>query len=247
MILRVLSTGSVGNAYLLEAGGQVLLLDAGIPLQRIIKALDRPSAMVGCVVTHEHQDHCKSVVKLLERGIPVALSEGTWEAIKPEGTFLSPWRVKRESFCMGDFTVLPFGVQHDAEEPLGFLIRFEPTQETFLYVTDTYYLHYTFPGVNYWMIECNYCDETLDDQYHSETISLQMRGRLRKSHLSLNRLLDIIKANDMRSTSSMILCHLSDARSDEGKMVHDVQEALPEAHVYAAHAGDTYELNRTPF
>lgn len=52
--------------------------------------------------------------------------------------------------------MLPVKTEHDAKEPLGFLIYSRTTREKLLFATDTYYIRYRFPGLTHIMIECNY-------------------------------------------------------------------------------------------
>lgn len=56
MKLTCLSTGSQqGNCYLLEHGGEVLILDAGIDAKKIKAGLNwNLGGMQGVVVTHAH-------------------------------------------------------------------------------------------------------------------------------------------------------------------------------------------------
>lgn len=249
MRLRVIGTGSAGNAYLLETdGGNTLLLDAGVSLRDITAALEKPSSLQACLVTHEHMDHAKAAGKLLERGVPVLMSKGTGKALgNALGSTAFVSVSANQAYRIGDvFTILPFAAEHDAAEPLGYLIRDDQTGEMLLYATDTYYLRNTFPPVHYWLIECNYCTETLDAQFTAGTLPLAMRGRLIHSHMSLNRLLDVFRANDLRRARKIILCHLSDQRSDEKRMVEEVR-ALTGVDTIAAHAGNVIDLKETPF
>ena len=80
MKLYILGSSSKGNCYLLqsEKTGEVLILEAGINLQEVKKALNfNLSSIVGCCITHEHGDHAKYVLQYLEARIPVRMSEGT--------------------------------------------------------------------------------------------------------------------------------------------------------------------------
>lgn len=55
MRLRVLSSGSQGNCYLLEADTETLILDCGIPIKDIKIGLDFDLRRVsGVLVTHSH-------------------------------------------------------------------------------------------------------------------------------------------------------------------------------------------------
>lgn len=246
MRLKVLSTGSKGNCYLLQDEDRTLILDAGLPIRRIMEGIDNPGSIVGCLVTHEHMDHAKGMCDLARRGIRVYASAGTWQAVN-DFWIWSQIRVSSgDCFRFGGFTVAAFKTEHDAAEPLGFLIRNDMSGEVILYATDTYYLRRTFPGVHYWLVECNYCDDLLDGMMLDGALSLELRNRLKKSHLSLDRLKQALSVNDLSVTRKIILCHLSDARSDEKRMVHDIL-ALTGIETVAADDGMEIPLELTPF
>jgi glyoxylase-like metal-dependent hydrolase (beta-lactamase superfamily II) len=55
VLLDVISSCSTGNAYILTAGADKLMLDCGVSWKRIQKALNfKLSDVVGCLITHEH-------------------------------------------------------------------------------------------------------------------------------------------------------------------------------------------------
>ena len=56
MLLGVNSTGSTGNSYYIKAdNGEILLLDAGIPVADIKRGIDYDiGSVVACIVTHKH-------------------------------------------------------------------------------------------------------------------------------------------------------------------------------------------------
>lgn len=246
MILKVLSTGSIGNCYLLQDEDRTLILDAGLPIRMIIEGIDNPRSIVGCLITHEHMDHAKAMCDLAKRGIRVYASRGTWRAVTENPIWSGISVMPGSSFSFGGFTVKPFLTEHDAAEPLGFLIRNDMTGEVILYATDTYYLRHTFPGVHYWLIECNYCDDLVDQMLFDGELNLELRNRLKKSHLSLDRLKEALIVNDLSVTRNIILCHLSDVRSDEERMVHEV-EALTGIPTVAADRGMVIPLELAPF
>lgn len=227
MRLKVLSTGSHGNVYLLQDGDEILILDAGLPIRRIIDAIDNPENVVGCLVTHEHGDHSKAAYDLAKRGIKVYASAGTWAAIQGDKPRLwsQCYAYKNWSVGLGRYQVFPFPTEHDAAEPMGFVIRNNATNEKLLYATDTFFLRNTFPGMHYWLVECNYCEDQLDRMLYDGLIDIELRNRLKKSHMSLGRLKEALAANDLSVTRKIVLCHLSDQRSDERRMVSEIQEA----------------------
>lgn len=251
MELQVIGTGSSGNSYLLRAGGekgQALLLDAGLPAMQIIRAVKGWRRVVGCLITHEHLDHAKSAEEIAKYGIRTYATQGTIEAIPRIGRLTQLIRAQTlRSFEIGDFTVMAFETEHDAAEPCGWLIRYEPTGETALYATDTYYLRHTFPGIHYWIVECNYVESIMQEQLEAGEVAEALRGRLIKSHMSLRRLCEALEANDLTETRAVVLVHLSDERSDEAMMVKTISQITGTRDVWAAEAGKSYRLQLTPF
>lgn len=119
-----LSSGSRGNALLVEAGDTLLMVDCGLPLKTVrarMRALDRdPGDLAALVVTHEHGDHMGGVARLAARyDIPVAMTPGTCQAsgFRGELQLINCHRL----FELGAFSVQPFPVPHDAREPCQFV------------------------------------------------------------------------------------------------------------------------------
>lgn len=246
MKLYVVGTGSSGNCYVLEHGNHRLILDAGMPMKDVIRTIGGLIGVEGCLVTHEHLDHCRTAIDMMNYGIQVFATDGTMEASK---AWLGPFWQKVEflqPFQTAHFMIVPFPTEHDAVEPCGFLIRHKPTGIQILYATDTYYLKNRFPGVNFWLIECNYSDEILHAQDEQGLIERQLLNRLRKSHMSLSRLKQTLKANDLTKTRKIVLLHLSNERSNEEQMVREVSEQTG-IETVAADAGMVIDLELTPF
>lgn len=239
---------------MLTHGEQSLLLDAGVRWKQLLAALPHGLRDIdACLVTHEHKDHCKAVPDLLLRGLQCVMSRGTAESIFPQSA---------ESSCkdfnlilaassgevvhLPHFTVRTFRAEHDAAEPLGFLIQARDTRETLVYATDTYYLRYRFPGVHYWLMECNYTMERARESLADDHMKKALFSRLMESHMSLERLCEMLRANDLSEARKIVLVHLSSERGDEQRMVETVWR---ETHVetVAAHGGDLIELALTPF
>ena len=162
MLINPIASGSSGNAYYISDGQSSLLLDAGIPLAQIQAGCGyKVSQLSGCLVTHGHGDHVKAAKALARMGVNIYTSQGTADMAKLTGHRICTVRAL-ESFHTGTFEVLPFDVEHDVPEPLGFLIRSTVTGEKVLYFTDTVYIKYTFVGLTHIMMEANYDPETME-------------------------------------------------------------------------------------
>ncbi len=245
MKLKVIKTGSNGNAYLLSSGSDSLLLDAGASANTIIREAKGLKGLTSCLVTHEHKDHSAGADGLMGYGVDVYMTEGTATKLKIGGNRCKKVRYG-SAFDAGVWRVIPFETKHDAEEPCGYLVKCVTTGETILYATDTYYLKNTFPGVNFWLVECNYIEDIAEKQCAEGIIDIMLMNRLRSSHMSLRRLLQTLSANDLTQTRKIILCHMSDYRADETKMVQEVKR-LTGKEVLAAFDGMETELSLCPF
>lgn len=224
MDITVIASGSSGNAYRISDGDTALLLDAGIPLQRIKQALNfRVRDLAGCLITHAHGDHAKAAGDLAKAGVDVYTSQGTIDACRLTGHRMKPVKALQE-VMIGTFAVLPFDVQHDAPEPLGFLLTSRRTGEKLLYFTDTYYLKYRFTGLTHIMGECNYSMDIVEQSVRNGYIPPELVPRLIKSHMSLEHFLDILKANDLHEVKQIYLLHLSNNNSDAERFREAVQK-----------------------
>lgn len=246
----MIGTGSSGNAYLLQQGDDSLLLEAGLRWQEILSALPRGLRGIrGCLITHEHKDHCVSVEQVMRYGIEVAMSKGTADKLSPTWKMQYPGRLgyikAGEVITMRPFTIMAVQAMHDAAEPLAFLIRHDGTGETVLYATDTYLLPNRYPGINHWLVECNYTmakAETLLETPEKATLY----DRLMKSHMSLERLLEALVANDLSHTRTIVLIHISDERGDSPLMEETVRRTTG-IRTIAATNGMEIKLGECPF
>lgn len=223
MQIKVLASGSSGNAYIVSDGRTTLLLDAGIPLKAIQVGTNfTVRKIAGAFITHSHQDHSKAAKDLARYGVNIYTSRGTIEACGLTGHRLHPVKALQE-ITVGTFKVLPFDVEHDAPEPLGFLFASTATSEKLLYFTDTYFVRYRFNGLTHIMAECNYTQDGIDRSIAAGYIPVEMVPRLVKAHMSLEHLLEMLKANDLRQVRQIYLLHLSANNSEEQRMKEEVQ------------------------
>jgi len=129
--LCVLGSGSSGNCTFVSTGQTRILVDAGLSARKTAERLaqigERAEEINAICVSHEHGDHIAGIRVLQKNhGMPVYANGGTLDAIlrdrKQEG--LKSCRFTTGSaFQIGDLTIEPFSVPHDAYEPVGFVIR----------------------------------------------------------------------------------------------------------------------------
>lgn len=221
--IQVIGSSSKGNAYLITDGHSPLLLECGVKFKDIQRAIEfKTSKLVGCLVTHEHNDHCAALKDVNKAGIDCYMSFGTAKAIAHNHHRIRTVQNK-QPFKLGPWTILPFDVQHDTAEPLGFLIA-NQDGEKLLFATDTYYIKYKFKGLTHIMIECNYSLDILNDNITSGRVPKLMKKRLLRSHFSLENVKGFLQANDLSKVQEVHLLHLSDNNSDEQLFKKEVQQ-----------------------
>ena len=228
MDIKILASGSSGNAYRISDGKTILLLDAGIPFRAIQVGCDfRTGSISGCLVTHRHDDHAKAIPKMLQRGMHVYSNDAV-AALYPGVRAMKPLL----EYGIGTFSVLPFEVEHDVS-CFGYQVESLATGEKLVYITDSAYVKYTFTGLTHLMVEANYAQEIIVDNAKNERIPVYLAERVIKTHMSIETLLGLLRANDMSAVRQIYLLHLSDGNSDAESFRHQVQQETG-AEVYIA-------------
>ena len=224
MNVQILASGSSGNCYKVSDGQTSLLLECGIPFREIQKKLNfKLYEIDGCLVSHEHGDHSKAITEMLKSGIDVYTSKGT-AALFENDIFKAIHVEAEKQFQISTFDILPFDTQHDAAEPLGFILYSRVTKEKLLFATDTYYVKYRFKGLNYIMVECNYSIDILRANSEVGRLTLALKNRLLQSHFELSNVKKFLQSNDLSKVKEIYLLHLSDGNSDETRFKREIQE-----------------------
>lgn len=134
MELCSIASGSSGNCICVGTEASHLLVDAGISGKRIETGLNsvglKTSEMKAILVTHEHIDHIAGLGVLARRyGLPIYGTQGTLDAIlsvksvgRIDEALLHPILPEQE-FEVGDMTVHPISISHDAADPVAYLMK----------------------------------------------------------------------------------------------------------------------------
>ena len=210
------ASSSAGNLYRVTSGDTVLLLECGLSIKRIRQALSFGLASVaGCLVTHCHMDHAKAAGDLLKAGVDVYTSAGTAKAIGLTGHRLHIIKAGKQ-FTIGAIRVLPFATEHDAPEPLGFLLA--DGEDKMAFITDSAYIRWRFKGLTMLAIECNYDAGLLGNLEPSR------RYRLLQSHMSLETVKAMLAANDLSRVREIHLLHLSGDHADPERFKSEIEK-----------------------
>jgi len=167
-------------------------------------------------------DHCKAHKEIAKAGIDLYMLRDTADAIGSQGhrtNIIEPLK----QFTVGDFTILPFPVEHDVPA-IGFLIQSKSTNEKCVYITDSYYVRYKFTACTHMMLECNYSEELLLENINNNSTNQYLRNRIQRSHFSLNHLKEFLLANDLSKVQTIYLMHLSNSNANEVQIRREIQE-----------------------
>lgn len=210
MKLIVIGSSSQGNSYALAAdNGEILLLEAGVHPSIINQSVGYKMAnVVGALVSHIHNDHCKYVDKLLDRMIPVFSNKETSE--KYDGVCATE---SGKSYSVGSFRFCPFSVEHDVEN-YSYLVYHPEMRGSLYFATDCYNLKKVIKGVRHFLIEANYDQEILHNNVSNGKINKSQADRLALSHLSIDHCVDYLRMAEANiCTKEIVLCHLSSRNS----------------------------------
>jgi len=220
--IKILASSSKGNAYIIRDGSHSILIDPGLPIAELKKRSNFTlSSIELCLLSHEHRDHSRAVKDISKMGITCCMSAGTLKNLDYNSWYTMPVLLESEKeFNFNGWSILPFATQHDAAEPLGFLIR-TPSGQKICYATDTYYIRYNFTEVTHWMVECNYSRELLEQNTELPQIT---KDRIVTSHFELENVKSFFKAQDLSRTKEIHLIHLSDDNSNPKQFIQEIEK-----------------------
>ncbi|WP_270596796.1 MBL fold metallo-hydrolase [Enterococcus asini] len=229
--IKSFGSGSSGNGYVIDDGYTQLMIECGVPFRKIQREMGHDfSRVAGLLISHEHRDHCKSIKPLIEGTVvEIFTTAGTRKAMLDDQALklgpLDRYRFNtlkyRITTQIGTWFVTPFEVQHDVQEPCGFLID-NIAGDRLVFITDSYYSRYQFPNVTHIMVEANYSKDIIDETMTSG-FDLKRKTRLLESHFDFGRTLEFLQANKSQRLKEVWLLHLSDSNSNEREFKEETQ------------------------
>ena len=237
MHLKCLGSSSAGNCYLLTSNsGETLILDCGIPIKEIKKGLNwNIRNVVGCIVSHVHSDHSKSVKDFEDMGIPVC---------KPYESLLMNQFLANSYFTVRtfDLTTLDGRWTHTnsdgSECPCyGFLIT-HPEMGRMLYITDTNLIKWRFKDINHILLGVNYDKDLIDNEDYAKV------NHVYRGHMSIDTACDFVKANNSKDLQNVIMCHLSKNNADKDLFIDKMKSTVPNANVDVAEPEKSWVLQK---
>lgn len=222
MRVTALSSGSKGNAILVEGRDGSLLVDAGLSARdlvaRIALAGVEPTSVRAVLVTHEHTDHVRGLDAVAKRlSCPVYATAGTIGEFllhrKPSKQAITTVAVRAfEPFAIGEFSIVALPLSHDAREPCGYTIQADGARLG--YCTDTGIVP---DGVRDHLASCdalvlesNHCPRMLEEGPYPAMLKRRIRSR--RGHLSNEQTADLLRSFS-GNLAAVMLAHLSDTNN----------------------------------
>ncbi|OQY00735.1 MAG: MBL fold metallo-hydrolase [Desulfobacteraceae bacterium 4572_130] len=234
-----LASGSQGNSIFVSARNTSILIDAGLSGIELEKRMSAKGLSIkqisAIIITHEHTDHVKGAGILSRRfNIPVYINKRTCQAAsKKLGKldFVQYFNCGK-LFKIGNLTINPFSISHDAADPTALTIKYQNIKIGF--VTDlgvaTNLVKEHLKACSLLYLEANHDPEMLMLN-NSYPWALKQRIKGRKGHLSNQAAEKLISEISSKTLEYIILSHLSEQNNTPEKALQTVTQSLNTSHV----------------
>lgn len=232
-----LGSGSSGNCYYLGTKENGILIDAGIGIRNVTKALREYGVafekIKAILITHDHADHIKTVGCFGDKyNIPVYATETVHEGIQRNrvvqaNLYQSKRIIEKEvPFTITDFNITAFDVPHDSIENVGYHIEFDG--QTLVVVTDigriTDKIRDYACRANHLVIEANYDEYMLQTGRYPYYLKERIKNGM--GHLSNRLSAEFIASIYNENLRNIWLCHLSQDNNHPEIAFKTVEQAL---------------------
>lgn len=217
MRMCVLASGSSGNCTFVASESTRILIDAGLSGRETVRRLEQinetPSDIQAICLTHEHGDHIAGLGVLNARfGMNLYANGGTIDVLGQDPKLRDlKWHVftTGSGFQIGDLSIEPFAVSHDAYEPVGFIVSCGGTRAGV--VTDigvgTHLVRERLRRCHVLVIESNHDEQLLSDARRPWHLKQRIAGR--QGHMSNQRAAEMIAEVAGPDLLSVFLSHIS--------------------------------------
>ena len=214
MRVRVIGSGSRGNATIVETASCNILIDAGLTYKNICERIGRDIDIDVVIITHTHKDHISGIKSILKKK-PIVYTMSLL------GDLVSYDNINNERcFSIGNTFVKLFDLSHDSY-CCGVLIK--EFDKELVYITDTGYINKTvldeISNKDMYVMESNHDVDML--RHSSKPFYLQMRILSDNGHLSNEQALFYLKGLVGDRTKCVILAHLS-LENNDSELVYNI-------------------------
>jgi phosphoribosyl 1,2-cyclic phosphodiesterase len=239
MRFAILGSGSGGNSSLIESQGVSLMIDAGLSGKQLHARMNQMeiSHLDAILLTHEHGDHVRGLKILLRKlDVPVYTTASTAHVLRQSG-IVANWKTFEagQEFSIKNLQVESFSIQHDAVDPVGYVIH--SNQKKFGFLSDAGHVTNSviqrMNGMHAIFLEANY-DENLLEIDTKRPWSIKQRIASRHGHLSNKQAAELVRTIAHEHMQHVVLGHLSSDCNDRSlaqKIIRDTLSELNRDHV----------------
>jgi phosphoribosyl 1,2-cyclic phosphodiesterase len=228
-----LASGSSGNAYLVEAGDTLVLIDAGLSMRRLSEQLKKVgvdlSEINAVLLTHEHSDHIRGIEMLSwRRRIPAIGNETTLHAVEadPHTAKVLP---TGGAMSLGSLQIESFALSHDCREPVGYCLEHDGVRVCIAtdlgFVPETLKAHVR--SSNLVILESNHDSETLVKGPYPWILKKRIASEI--GHLSNDQAAECLEECAGEDRKWVWLAHLSEVNNSPRVALRTVTDRLRRA------------------
>lgn len=222
--IEVFNSGSKGNMYLVENENTKILLECGVPKEKIIRTLWKERKMNvarldACLVSHFHKDHAESIEYVSEY-----IDTYGNEQIIEKFTNANVKKIENQQVLkIGSIRIKVINVYHGEAINTAFIFR--DNDNTVFWGTDFSKMSSDLSKIkfNNIYIEINYIENKLNKliEYYSSKEHYD-EGKLHKlkrqinTHMSLENVINVFLKNwDLSECEKIVAIHISDEVADK--------------------------------
>lgn len=218
MEVTILSSGSSGNATLIEHNEVKILLDCGVSFKNLkqrFEDIDKDIHSLDYVfISHEHIDHMRGLEQIIKRlDVKVYMSNGTKEALLQKVKDIEKVDTisHLEQLSIDELMVGALSLSHDAFEPMLYIFKHD--QAKFWFFHDSGYMPTKYFNIlknpTLMVMESNYDVQMLlnSTKYPHST---KMRIHSDYGHLSNEQAFSYINELIGEKTKEVIIAHVSE-------------------------------------
>lgn len=217
MRFACLGSGSRGNAWLVQKGSTLVMVDCGFGLAEITLRLAQrglaPEAVSAVVLTHEHSDHARGAARFAARhGCALWMTHGCRAMLAAAAELPAETRLLESdrALAIGDLELTPYPIPHDAREPVQYV--FSDGRVRLGMLSDaghvTAHMAQCLDACDALVLECNHDVERLRQGGYPPSLKARILGRY--GHLDNRAAAGLLASLDARRLQHVVAAHLSE-------------------------------------
>lgn len=230
MKVTILSSGSSGNATLIEHENVKMLLDCGCSYKNLKQRLEEVNCDIKTIsyvfISHEHIDHVRAIEQISKHlDVVIVMSQGTLSALTSKYEINNDKLKIVKHFSSFEIKNIKIGsllLSHDANEPLLFV--FKNNHSKFWFFHDSGYMPEKYFNIlknpTLMIIESNYdVKMLLNSNKYPHYLKMRIHGD--DGHLSNEQTYNYVSNLVGNNTKEIIIAHVSENNNKE-EIIHNL-------------------------